>query len=158
MTEDNDLLIEATQEAFSTLAKLLSMMRLSAYVLACYAILQGALIIIGGVERFSATSYQAALLIPQAPESWGWLLGLFGIAAFAGIKNRMYYIASAAMFFSGVWSFAFGGAFLISAAQNPDANLTAIATYGKDAVIFIIVAAANFAMAKVHTKREDFDA
>lgn len=154
MPDRFDLSEDLLTEAFSTLAKLLSLMRLSGYILACYAIVQGILIIIGDDERFSQRGYTTAMLIPQAPESWGWFLGMCGVISFISLKNRLYRLGAIGMFMAGVWSFAFCGAFLVSAVQYPDANLTAIATYGKDGLLFLLMALAHQALSKAHTKPE----
>lgn len=129
--------------AFETLSRLLITMRMAAYVFACYAILQGALIIVGGEKRFTALGYDAAMQVPGAPEIWGFSIGLAGILAFIGVKNRMYLLGGLGMLIAAIWSLMFSMAFLISAVQHPEANLTAIAAYGKDAVLFTLLASAH---------------
>jgi hypothetical protein len=50
------------------------------------------------------------------------------------------------MLLGAVWSLLFSAAFLISAVQSPEANLTAIVAYGKDAILFTLMASAYRAM------------
>lgn len=149
---------DSVHEAIEALSKLLVMMRLSTYIMAVYAMIQGILVIIGGPDRFSALGYRTAMIVPGAPASWGWVLLAFGIISFVGIKNRMYRVGYLGMFGAGTWSFCFGGAFLISAVQYPEANLTAVATYGKDGVIFVLMAMAQWTLSHAHTKPEDYNA
>lgn len=158
MNYDELDIVDPTSKAFLVLARLLSIMRLSGFVMACYAILQGTLIIIGGPARFSQTGYHTAMIIPGAPASWGWVLGICGVVAFIGLKNRLYTVGFIGMFGAGVWSFAFGGAFLISSIQYPEANLTAMVTYGKDAVLFLLMANVHRMLAHIPTKPETKDA
>jgi hypothetical protein len=157
MNEETDL-IDSNNQAFRALARLLAIMRLSGFVMACYAMLQGSLVILGGPHRFAQIGYKTAMIIPGAPASWGWALLIFGILAFVGLKNRMYNVGMIGMFGAGVWSFAFGGAFLVSSIQYPEANLTAMVTYGKDAVLFILMAVVHRMLAQIKTKPEANDA
>lgn len=158
MNYDKFDIIDPTSKAFHVLVRLLTAMRLSGFIMASYAIFQGVLIILGGPARFSQVGYVTALLIPGAPASWGLVLLIGGILAFVGLKNRKYMIGAAGMAVCGVWSFAFGGAFLISAIQHSDANLTAMAAYGKDGVLFILMASVNRMMSHLPTKPKDDDA
>ena len=157
-TEDLMKDIDPTDEAFSTLARLLAMMRMSSYIFAGYAMVQGILIIIGGASRFSAEAYYVAMLLPSAPASWGWALLVFGIAAFVGVKNRMYKIASLGMFAAGSWSMGFAIAFLVSSIQDPSANLTAFPVYTKDAVLFLLLFSGLRLMAHAQATTEISDA
>lgn len=134
-------MIQRIDAAFETLSKLLLTMRRSAYVFACYAILQGTVILIGGPERFSALGYDVANHIPGSPYIWGVFIGTAGVIAFFGVKTRTYLLGGIGMIIAAVWSTMFAGAFLISAIQSPESNLTAIVAYGKDAVLFTLLAA-----------------
>lgn len=147
--------VDITALAFDTLAHLLALMRISAYVLAFYAIGQGILIILGGDGRWSAIAYITASMAPGAPASWGWVLLTCGIFAFTGIKNRMYVVGMVSMGIAGLWSMAFAIAFLSSALKYPEANVTAVAVYGKDAVLFILVALAQRLLARYPKTPED---
>lgn len=155
MHSHDDEIVDPTSQAFRALAKLLAVSRLSGFVMASYGIFQGAIILIGGDNRFSQIGYITAMRVPGAPDTWGWILGVSGIVAWFGIKNRMYCLASAGMFGGGAWSFAFGGAFLISSVQYPNANLTAMVTYGKDGVLFILMAIVLRVLAHTKTKPEE---
>lgn len=158
MNYDEFDMIDPTSKAFRTLVRLLTAMRLSGFVMASYAIFQGVLIILGGRARFSQVGYITAMLLPGAPASWGVVLLIGGTLAFVGLKNRKYMIGATGMAICGVWSFAFGGAFLISAIQHSNANLTAMAAYGKDGVLFILMASVHRMMSHLPTKPEDDDA
>lgn len=149
---------DPTDEAFSTLARLLTMMRMSSYIFAVYAMIQGFLIVIGGAERFSASGYNVSMLVPGAPATWGWVILLCGVLAFIGIRNRMYRLASLGMFSAGSWSMGFAITFLISSVQYPDANLTAFAVYTKDAVLFLLLFSALRLMANTQAATEIPDA
>ena len=149
--------IDPTNEAFSTLARLLMMMRMSTYIFACYAMIQGILIIIGGASRFSESGYYAAMLIPGAPASWGWVLFVCGVTAFSGVRNRMYKLASFGMFGAGSWSMGFAISSLISSIEYPNTNLTAFAVYTKDAVLFLLLFSALRLMAHTQTTTETYE-
>lgn len=137
-----DRLLSKVDMAFTTLSRLLITMRMSALVMASYAILQGILIIVGGPDRFAALGYSAAMQLPGAPESWGVAILLAGVTAFWGVKTRTYRLGGLGMLLAALWSLMFAIAFCISATRYPEANLTAIAAYGKDAILFTLMASA----------------
>ena len=138
-----DRILKKADHAFETLSKLLLTMRMASLVFSIYALVQGMLIVFGGAGRFSAPGYRVASSFPGAPDIWGTWMIIAGCLAFYGIKTRSYRVAWLGMGLSGIWSILFSGAFLASALQNPNANLTAIAAHGKDAVIFLLLASAN---------------
>jgi hypothetical protein len=138
-----DQLMGRIDHAFATLSKLLITMRMSAYVFACYAILQGTVIVVGGEPRFSALGYDVAMNVPYSPEIWGVTIAISGSMGFVGVKTRTYLLGGLGMAFGAVWSVMFASAFLISAIQHPESNLTAIVAYGKDAVLFTLMASAH---------------
>ena len=154
-----DRILKKADHAFETLSKLLLTMRMAALVFSIYALVQGMMIVFGRDGRFSAPGYAVASSFPGAPDIWGAWMIIAGSLAFYGIKTRSYRVAWLGMGLSGIWSILFGGAFLASAIQSPNANLTAIAVYGKDAVIFLLLASANRDLAN-HAKidREQYDA
>lgn len=139
MNKENEE-VDRIDHALLVLSKLIITMRRVSFIFAGYGILQGMLILIGGDDRFSQIGYIFALSVPGAPSTWGWVILTFGIMSFIGVKNRMYTWSMVGMTGSGLWSLSFGTAFLLSAANYPNANLTAIATYGKDAVLFFLMA------------------
>lgn len=151
-------IIDPENKAFEALAKMLVIMRLSGFVMATYAILIGTLIVMGGPARFTAVGYVTAMLVPGAPASWGIAMLIFGCFAFYGLKTRKYRLGMVSMFMAGVWSFAFGGAFLVSAVQYPEANITAMVTYGKDGVLFVLMAVVHALLSKVPLTTEVLDA
>lgn len=153
-----DQILKKADYAFETLSRLLLTMRMSAFVFSYYAILQGCLIIFGADSRFGAEAYSAAASVPGAPDIWGFTLLTFGGFSFYALKTRNYRIGEFSMLLSGLWSFIFAGGFLISAIQSLDANLTAIAAYSKDAVLFVLLAAAHRDLAKQQKQDRDTDA
>ena len=138
-----DQLMGRIDYAFGTLSKLLITMRMTAYVFSCYAILQGTVIIFGGEPRFSALGYDVAMNVPFSPEIWGVMIAVSGVMGFVGVKTRSYKLGGFGMLFGAIWSVLFASAFLISAIQQPESNLTDIVAYGKDAILFTLIASAN---------------
>jgi len=147
-----DQLMGRIDHAFGTLSKLLITMRMSAYIFTCYAILQGTVILVGGEPRFSALGYDVAMNVPFSPEIWGVTIAISGIMGFVGVKTRSYRLGGLGMLFGAIWSVLFASAFLISAFQQPESNLTAIVAYGKDAILFTLMASANRDMWHQHQK------
>lgn len=143
---------DVIDQAILLLSRLLVMMRMSSYILSMYAMVQGLLIVLGGDHRFSQQGYRYAMMVIGAPSSWGWVLGIFGLLSFISLRNRMYTSAMVGMTGCALWSFSFGGSFLIAALQNNNANLTAIAAYGKDGVLFLLTASA---MAKLRHQQKN---
>lgn len=135
--------IDPTAIAFTTLARLLAMMRLSAYILSIFGIVIGILILLGGDLRFSGIAYTTAMLVYGAPQIWGWTMLIFAIVGFAGVKNRMYRVGMWGMGLCGVWCMLFALAFFISAIQYENANLTAIAAYTALGTLFLLSATAQ---------------
>lgn len=124
------------------MAKLVWAMRLGAYILAGYAVAQATAIILGGSSRFSAPGYYVAMQVPGAPPIWGWFLLPLAIAGLFGIRANRHKLVRDAMFGMGVWSSFFCLAFLLSAIRDPQANFTAVFAYGKDTLMFVLVAVA----------------
>lgn len=108
-------------------------------VLTAYCLIQGVAIIVGGEERFHGVSYRFALGTPGAPVSWGAILLLAGITIALAKATDHCTIAAFGFGIAGLWNTFFAIAFLRAALENPDANLTAMWVYGKDAFIFMIV-------------------
>ena len=153
-----DRILKKADEAFETLSRLLITMRMSAFIFSYYAVLQGCLIIFGAESRFGAVAYSTAASIPGAPDIWGITLLIFGILSFYSLKTRNYRIGKISMFFCGIWSLLFASAFLVSAIQDPEANLTAIAVHFKDAVLFLLLASAFRDLANQQKQDREQDA
>lgn len=108
-------------------------------IVAGYALVQGMLIILGGEDRFSSPGYRVALGVPGAPTIWGVVIMLSGAVLIAGKAMHRNRVASVGAAFCSVWSFLFAVAFYRSAVLSESANLTAIATYAKDGLIFMVI-------------------
>lgn len=126
--------------AVDVIAKSMWALRLGAYILAVYGVIQSMAILLGGVGRFSAPGYYYALQVPGAPPTWGLVLLPASVAAVWGVRTSSYRVARFAFYAMALWSAFFAISFLLSAVNSPTANFTAIAVYGKDAVMFILVA------------------
>lgn len=113
--------------------------RAAAYVFSVYGVLQGTVIILGGPNRFSAIGYRTAMAVPGAPPSWGWFLLVASLAAVIGVRMGKWRIGQWGMGACGLWSMFFAVTFAVSAVRYENANLTAMVTYGKDAVMFILI-------------------
>lgn len=152
-----DQILKKADYAFETLSRLLLTMRMSAFVFSYYAILQGCLIIFCSESRFGAVAYSTAASVPGAPDIWGITLLIFGILSFYSLKTRNYRIGAISMFFCGIWSLLFASAFLVSAMQNSEANLTAIAAYFRDTVLFLFLSSAHRDLAKQQKQDRELD-
>jgi predicted neutral ceramidase superfamily lipid hydrolase len=108
-------------------------------VVSAYCLVQGVLILVGGTARFSAPGYTAALAVPGAPAIWGVIIILCGVLMVAGVSSRRNRLTALGAALASVWSFFFAITFLRSAIDIPEANLTAIAAYGKDGVLFMVI-------------------
>lgn len=122
------------------MAKLVWTSRMAAYIMSFYGVVMSFVIIIGGPDRFSAIGYSTAMQIPGAPPVWGWTLLFSSILAITGIRTAVWPITTAGMALCGVWSMFFAISFGISAIEHNDANFTAMVAYGKDAVLFLLIA------------------
>lgn len=102
-------------------------------------LLLGALIIVGGKQRWSSPSYETALQYPYAPESWGWVLGTASLAGvLASLVGRLRFV-SASLFVIAVWAIFFAWSFLDTATENPLAATTGIPIYAGLAVACALV-------------------
>ena len=128
------------QDPVSLMEKMVWASRICAYIMSFYGLVQGFVIVVGGANRFSAVGYATAMQVPGAPPSWGWFLIGCSLVCIIGIRTANWRLASLGMWLSGLWSMFFATAFAISALRDPHANLTAMVAYGKDAILFILIA------------------
>lgn len=117
--------------AYSLGAKLVS------FILVLYCWGMGLSIIIGGAPRFAGPSYEIALKVPGAPAIWGIVMILAGSLAILGLLRKKPGLTTIGMIVAGIWSMFFASAFATAAYKYPDANLTAMWVYGKDALVFL---------------------
>lgn len=123
--------------------------RLVARVLAVYCMLIGSSIILGGEARFSAPGYTTALQMPGAPAVWGILMVAAGLLTLIGVLLDKESLDVAGLAMAGAWSMMFAVTFAWSAIFDPNANLTAMWVYGKDAFLFTGAATVLHAYRKV---------
>ena len=114
--------------------------RLVSRLAAGYCLVQGISIVIGDEMRFSGAAYSTAMSVPGAPDIWGAFLIVAGLFMVIGLSAGRDVIAAIGAFLASAWSALFAVTFAVSASKFSEANLTAMWTYGKDAVLFIILA------------------
>ena len=114
--------------------------RLVSRLAAGYCLVQGISIILGDDMRFSGAAYSVAMRVPGAPDIWGAFLLAAGLVMIVGLSAGKDIVAAVGAFMASAWSALFAVAFAVSASKFPEANLTAMWTYGKDAVLFVVLA------------------
>lgn len=138
MSTVNDPPEDATPSAVFILTSLIAA-RLITKFIAAYALIQGFSIIAGGPGRFTASGYKVAMQVPWAPWSWGVALILCGATSVVGLVTHQSRINAAGVLGVAAWSMFFATAFAASAIAHPEANTTAMWSYGKDAFLFTIL-------------------
>ena len=103
-------------------------------LLATFAIIQGAFIIMGGPERWRAPSFAAAMTVPGAPASWGWALAALGALTLAGTFTAHMRVTAVSAIGIGAWCLFFAISFTITALRDPSAATTGVWAYGTFAV------------------------
>lgn len=111
-------------------------------VLASYALVQGLNLIIGGHQRFSASHFTVARLLPLAPASWGTMLAAFGVFALIGSLADQRLLIRLGHRLSAVWCLFFSITFVLSAYRNPTAATSVIFSYLFLALCYLVVASA----------------
>lgn len=91
-----------------------------------FAVALGAAIVLGRREAWSGAEYTAALYVPGAPESWGWLLLVLGIVVLVGklAFNRSSAVLLVGLGGCGIWHVSMMVTFVISASTVPDVGTT----------------------------------
>jgi hypothetical protein len=108
-----------------------------------FGVLVGSLILMGGEERFGSAALSAALSYPGAPESWGLVALLAGLAGLvASALARPWGVWWSLMALS-VWSFFFATSFAEAALNNEQTPLTGIAVYAYVAVTSLVLGVAH---------------
>lgn len=108
-------------------------------LLAGFAVLQGALIVVSDVDRWSSPAYQIALKLPGAPPTWGIALLIFGITAFIGTYMCRYALVILGMFACSVWSVFFMICLIDAAILDGHASTQGIVSNGFLALLFALV-------------------
>jgi len=98
-------------------------------LLATFALVQGASIIVGGPGRWRGPAFALALTAPGAPASWGVALLLCGGVAlgctFANAHTGTFW----SMLALGTWALFFAVSFAVTAMRNPHAATTGVWAY-----------------------------
>lgn len=102
-------------------------------------VILGVLIVLGGKQRWSSPSYEVALTYPYAPESWGWVLGVFSIAGLVGSLTSRLRLVSIGLYLIAVWCLFFSFSFIQTAVGNPSAATTGIPIYLGTAVCACLI-------------------
>ncbi|AEQ20913.1 putative integral membrane protein [Rhodococcus phage E3] len=91
-----------------------------------FAVALGAAVVLGRREAWIGPEYTAALYVPGAPESWGWLLLLLGVVVIVGkyAFNRSSIVLLIGLGGCGVWHVSMMTSFIVSASTVPDVGLT----------------------------------
>lgn len=86
-------------------------------------------------------AYATALQVPGAPESWGWVLLLAGVAVIVGTFVGKFRATAIVLGIIGLWCLFFAGSFLLTVARGPrTVGSTGIITYGWLAVTAFVLA------------------
>lgn len=104
----------------------------------------GIQIVAGGRIRWSSPAFREALTYPQAPESWGYVIGIISIVGLIASLAGRYRPVSAALLVVAVWSLFFCWSFALTATQVPTAGTTGIPTYFGYALGSIVLAVAHW--------------
>jgi hypothetical protein len=104
----------------------------------------GVLILIGGRARWSSPAYQDALRYPGAPASWGWAIGLVGLAGvYCSLTGRLRCVAIC-LFLAAVWCAFFCISLVSTAIRIPFAGTTGIGIYAGTCVTAGVLAAVHW--------------
>jgi len=106
-------------------------------VLNLFAILQGAAIIVTDAERWSATAYENAMLVPGAPPTWGWLILAAGILTVYGGMAQLYRFVSTGFYLCAIWCIFFAGLFGKAFFENPDTSAMGLLVYSFLAIMYV---------------------
>lgn len=108
----------------------------------------GIAIVVGGAQRWTSPSYEAALAYPYAPASWGWVIGLAALVGLlASLKGRLTMVSNA-LFVMAVWALFFAWSFIDTAISNPFAATTGIPIYLGLAVACLLIGSVHRRSAK----------
>lgn len=104
----------------------------------------GALIVVGGADRWRGPTYAGALQFPAAPESWGYTLAAVGLVGIGcSLLGRLRGVAAALVAVS-VWSSFFALSFVATAWRDPNAGTTGVGIYGFTAVVAALLAVVHW--------------
>lgn len=112
------------------------------WLLTAWAIIQGALTIAAGPERWSQPQYAAAMSVPAAPTSWGILLAGAGIIMGIALIGRHRALLATATIIAGFWNGALALFTLTAYLEHPGVPLTSAANWSCLGIAYLIVAMA----------------
>lgn len=109
-----------------------------------WAILYGAVTILGGDPVWMIPAYDTAQLVPYSPESWGWALLACGALIFLGMFSGKGRIMRVGLFSAGLWNFFFSYSFLheyvkvrVEGEYAPGVGLGPVVTYAFVTLLFL---------------------
>jgi hypothetical protein len=108
-----------------------------------FGVIVGCLILLGGPERFSSAALSSALAYPGAPDSWGWVALLAGLAGIVCIALARPWGVWWSLMVLSTWSFFFAASFAEAAMDNEATPLTGIAVYAYVAVTSLVLGVAH---------------
>lgn len=110
-------------------------------LLASYAILQGATVILYGPDRWtSSPALQTALSLPGQTVTWGGWLLLAGTVALYGSVTRRMHLTFAGHALAGMWSMFFAVSMSRSLLPGAAGPTTGVFVYGAESVAFMVLA------------------
>lgn len=96
---------------------------------AMYGILQGALILLGGSQRFSSQGLAVARRMPGEQWTWGVWAVTAGVVVAVGLATHRALVRGAGLTLLSIWAGAFGVLAIGSAAASPVVAVTGGPTY-----------------------------
>lgn len=90
-------------------------------IMGVFAVALGVVIVLGSREAWSGAEYTAALYVPGAPESWGWLLLVLGAVVLIGkyAFNTSQTALLIGLVGCGIWHVSMAVTFIVSASTVP---------------------------------------
>lgn len=115
-------------------------------IMGVFALALGVVIVLGRREAWSGAEYTAALYVPGAPESWGWLLMALGALVLVGkfAFNRNQWPLLIGLGGCGFWHISMAVSFIISASTVPDVGLTQVVIHGFIAILYLYRLAVHY--------------
>lgn len=101
------------------------------------AILAGVAIVLGGRGRWAAHDYDTALLIPGAPESWGYTLTTLGALMLFGLMRGHRKLVMTASWGCALWCWFFAVSVTVEVIQNPGVGYLGPVMWGTFGTLFI---------------------
>lgn len=113
-----------------------------ARLLCTYAVIQGALIVLGGAQRWQSRGLATAMSVPGAPESWGIVLAALGVLGLIATFKPWPMWAAVALVGMAAWSFFFAITLADTIIRDPRVATTGSPVYTLSAVVACVLATA----------------